>query len=257
MTKVIAVVSHKGGVGKTTTAINLSAFFHHAGKLTLLVDLDPQANATSGVGVKRSTGNQLRALLRNEGSWENCVVPTPLRNLSLVPSFSDPHECQSLDNVDSALLQELRDGLNQQSPPFDYVIIDCPPAFGELDLVAIQLADSILIPVQCEYYAMEGLSQILPLIERVARSRPRSLEIEGLLLTMFCANLELSHEVAQEVREHFPDQTFAAIIPRDVALAEATSHGLPICHYDLRSRGAWAYLKLAKEILDHEAQKAG
>ena len=140
---------------------------------------------------------------------------------------------------------------------YEYVLLDCPPSLGLIPLLALQLADSVLIPVQCEYYAMEGLSRILPVIEQVQHSRERDLEIEGFLLTMYCEDLELSQEVLGEVRKYFPENTLKTVIPRDVSLAEATSHGTPICEYELRSRGSWAYLNLAKEIMTHGGKKAG
>lgn len=256
MTRVIAIASQKGGVGKTTTALNLGAFLHQAGQRTLLVDLDPQANATSGIGAERPPGDLLVDLLSGSTTWQKGLQKTRLANLQVVSCFPDAETVIEIDDVDSARVAVLHDALVNLPALYDFVILDCPPSFGALALLALQLADSVLIPVQCEYYAMEGLSQILPMIERIAGSRQRGLEIEGLLLTMFSEELDLSHEVAKEVRGYFPDKTLQTIIPRDVHLAEASSHGLTVGEYNLRSRASWAYLNLAKEIMSHVTEKA-
>ena len=258
MTRVIAICSQKGGVGKTTTAVNLSAFLHEGGRRTLLVDLDPQANATSGLDGKRPDAHPLRVLLQNPQAWEDVSAYTTLRNVFLVPSTCEDDVTDVLGQATPERIAELRHSLVRQSPPYHYVILDTPPAFGPVLSVALELADSVLIPVQCEYFAIEGLAQVLEVIEKVGENRGRALEIEGLLLTMFSEELEISYDVAREVEKHFPDRILRTIIPRDVKLAECASHGVPISTYDPRSRGSWAYLNLAKEIMTHVSeQKAG
>ena len=184
MTRIIAIASQKGGVGKTTTAVNLAAFLQHAGRRTLLIDVDPQGNATSGIGSKRAEDQIFRKLVSGALSWKRCITQSNLENLFILPSFAQPEDAACVEDVDAARVAELHDSLLDMSPTFDHVVIDCPPSFGPLPLFALQLADSVLIPVQSEYFAMEGLSQILPLIERIDRSRTRGLDIEGLLLTM-------------------------------------------------------------------------
>ena len=256
MSKVIAIASQKGGVGKTTTAVNLAAFLTHAGHRVLLMDVDPQGNATSGVGVERSEQGTLQDLLSGKKSWRDVLVASPTEGLYVLPATEKPAANETL-TFTRPQVQRLRAALHDDLD-LEWIIVDCPPSFGPLPRLALELADSVLIPVQSEYYAMEGLSQILPVIEDVNKHRPEDpLEIEGLLITMFAPELDLSHEVLNEIREYFPDRTLETVVPRDVALAEASSHGIPVCDYDLRSRGAWAYMNLAKEILEHDTEKAG
>lgn len=254
MTTTMAVANQKGGVGKTTTAVSLSAYLQHARRRVLLVDLDPQANATSGVGASPEASSPLRTILERPADLKRSIISTPEPDLDLLPSGPGIHGTLSTPPAPSRV-QELRRGIHSIDPPYDYVILDCPPSSGPLSIFALLLADSVLIPVQCEYYAMEGLSQMLPLIEEVQDRRGSPLAIAGLLLTMFSGELDLSREVESEVRSFFPDLTLRTVIPRDVALAEASSHGLPICEYAPRSRGAWAYLNLAKEIIANEQRK--
>jgi chromosome partitioning protein len=252
LVRAIAIASQKGGVGKTTTAINLCAYLAGAGRRVLLIDLDPQGNATSGLSVPAPAKSPIRDLWQGNTTWTSAATPTGFEGLSVVPS--PPNAAIPVDpsELRSPRGPELRAQLDQISPGWEYVVLDCPPSVGPLTSLALQWADSVLVPVQCEYFAMEGLAQMLQVIEQAERSRSRRLELEGILLTLFSPELELAIEVVHEVRKHFPQDVLETIIPRDVALAEATSHGEPICRYAPRSRGAWAYLNLAKEILEHE-----
>lgn len=250
--RAIAIASQKGGVGKTTTAINLCAYLASVSRRVLLIDLDPQGNATSGISVPAPAHSPIRDLWRGGATWTSVATRTGFEGLSVVPS--PPHASVALDLPDlrGPRSAELRVALEETDPGWEFVILDCPPSVGPLTSLALQWADSVLVPVQCEYFAMEGLAQMLQVIEQAERSRSRRLEIEGILLTLFSPELELAIEVVHEVRKHFPQDVLETIIPRDVALAEASSHGEPICRYAPRSRGAWAYLNLAKEILQHE-----
>lgn len=254
MGKVIAIANQKGGVGKTTTSINLAASLAVAEKKVLLIDLDPQGNATSGIGISREglSGSVYDLLIGRKGLSE-LVVPLQVPWLSVVPAHIDlvgaEIELVGMDGREQVLKDRLKGSLEL----YDYVLIDCPPSLGLLTLNALTAADSLLIPMQCEYYAMEGLAQLMNTFELVRRSLNPSLQVEGVLLTMFDGRNNLNNQVQAEIRSHFGDRVFQSTIPRNITLAEAPSHGKPAVFYDAVSKGAQAYLALAKEVLEHAA----
>ncbi len=250
MGRILCTANQKGGVGKTTTAVNLAASLAAAERPVLLVDLDPQANASSGLGVRLPPGDPSSYhLLLGEAQVADLVRPVDLPNLALVPASRDlagaEVELVGQDRRES----RLRQALAPVRDAYEFILVDCPPSLGLLTLNALVAADAVIIPLQCEYYALEGLGQLLTTIRTVRRSFNPRLEIEGILLTMFDARNNLSHQVADEVRRHFRHKVFRSVIPRNVRLSEAPSHGKPALLYDARSTGAQSYLRMAQELL--------
>ncbi len=259
MSKVIAVTNQKGGVGKTTTAINLAAALALEGRSVLLVDCDAQGNATSGVGQKgqRATGGTLyEALTNSSADVHDFIIKTSVDRLSLIPATRDLSgaeiELISLDDRE----RRLKNLLAQLRDEFDFIIVDSPPSLGLLTLNALVAADTVLIPLHCEYFALEGLADLVATMRRVRASLNPTLDIEGVLLTMNDERTNLGQQVSRDVREFFKDKVYRTVIPRNVRLAEAPSHGLPAVTYDARSRGAEAYFAFAKEVLERNTEVA-
>ncbi len=253
MGKVICIANQKGGVGKTTTAVNLSASLALGKKKTLLIDLDPQGNASSGVGVEKGGSEEnIYHVLINGREISEVIRETPFPCLSIAPSSIDLIGAEiELVNV-SGREEKLKQNLANIIGLYDFIVIDCPPSLGLLTVNSLNAADSVLIPIQCEYYALEGLSQLLNTVKKIKRAFNPHLTVEGLLLTMFDKRNNLSHQVATEIRNYFPDKVFETIIPRNVRLGECPSYGKPVFFYDKSSAGARSYLELAQIITDGE-----
>ena len=257
MGRVVAIANQKGGVGKTTTAINLGSSLAVAEARTLVVDMDPQANLTSGLGLRSAAelGTIYDALIEERPVGE-VIVDTMLESLKAIPSE------RNLTGAEIELVGEprrefrLKDVLGSVASQYDYVLVDCPPSLGLLTVNALVAADSVLVPLQCEFFALEGVTELMATVERVRAAFNPRLAIEGILLTMFDERTNLSAQVIEDVRRHFHGSVFESVVPRNVRLAEAPSHGQPILLYDIRSKGAEAYLSLTKEILRHETQSA-
>ena len=250
MARIISIVNQKGGVGKTTTAINLATYLAHLGKSVLLIDLDPQANASSGLGIDyQSVPHGIYEAIIGPYSISDIIHPTPHKTLHIVPSNQNLAaaniELVEHDDREFKLLNILKDVKNQ----YDYIIIDLPPSLGILTINGIVAADELLIPVQCEYYALEGLSQLLNTINLVRENIKPSLKVLGALMTMYDDKHKLTQEIFDELYRYFPNRIFRTVIPRNIRLAEAPSYGRPILDYDSKSKGARAYEKLAREIM--------
>ena len=253
MGKVVAIVNQKGGVGKTTTAVNLSASLAELGKRILVVDIDPQGNTTSGLGIDTNKlENTVYPVIIDRMAILSAITPTEYDNLSVCPS--DIQLAGSEVELVEADKREfrLKDALAPVRDSYDYILIDCPPSLNLLTLNAMAAADSVLVPVQCEYYALEGLSRLMQTIKQVKKGLNPGIEIAGVLLTMFDSRTNLSIMVADEVKKFFPQKVFATVIPRNVRLSEAPSYGQPITDYDSYSRGAESYRELAREFVEKE-----
>jgi len=253
--KIYAIVNQKGGVGKTTTAVNLGASLAESGKRVLIIDVDPQANATSGVGLKvAEIDKTLFDLLNDAVSIDQTIYPTSVENLHVIPAGAD------LSGAVVTLLNKenreylLKDALVPVSDLYDFILMDCPPSLGILTINALAAAQKIMVPVQCEYYAMEGLSRLMDLVELMKRDVNPDLELGGIILTMFDPRTKLNQEVVKETRKHFTTLVFDSIIPRNVRISEAPSFGQPISVYAKQSAGADAYRKLAKEVIANESK---
>ena len=249
MGKIISVANQKGGVGKTTTTVNLSTILAKKGKRVLLIDTDPQGNATSGLGVSKDVELSVYDILIGDTEFDETLQETAIKNLKVCPSNI------SLAGAEVQLVsmmsreQRLKTKLDKIKDQYDYILIDCPPSLGLVTLNAFTASDSVLIPVQCEYFALEGLGQLLNTVNLVKKHLNKNLEIEGALLTMYDARTNLSNQVVKEVKKYFENKVYKTVIPRNVRLSEAPSYGMPITIYDPRSKGAKAYEKFAKELL--------
>ena len=260
MGKVISIANQKGGVGKTTTAVNLSTILAKKGKKVLMIDTDPQGNGTSGLGIDKNVNFSVYDVIINDVEIENTVQTTMVKNLEVCPSNINLAGAEV--ELVSMISREyrLKEKVDSQKDKYDYIIIDCPPSLGLITLNAFTASDSVLIPVQCEYYALEGLGQLINTINLVKKHLNKDLEVEGALLTMFDIRTNLSNQVVKEVNKYFENKVYKTVIPRNVRLSEAPSYGMPISVYDPKSKGAKSYDKFVKEFLkknEEEAKKKG
>ncbi|SIS75519.1 ParA family protein [Alicyclobacillus vulcanalis] len=248
--RVIAIANQKGGVGKTTTAVNLGACLATLGKRVLLIDIDPQGNTTSGVGINKADVKYcVYDVIINDVNIADAIMPSGLDNLDVLPATIQlaGAEIELVPTISREV--RLRRAIQGMRNRYDYIVIDCPPSLGLLTVNALTAADSVMIPIQCEYYALEGLSQLLNTVRLVQKHLNTSLEVEGVVLTMLDARTNLGLQVIEDVKKFFRDKVYKTIIPRNVRLSEAPSHGRPIIHYDPKSRGAESYMELAKEVI--------
>ena len=253
MGRTIAITNQKGGVGKTTTAINLSAALAEAGQRVLLIDFDPQGNTGSGLGAEIKEGNTVYDLICGNAEFKDCVIRESVENLDLIPSDMNlagaEAEFQDIEHMES----KLSEAIKGEKDNYDYIIIDCPPSLSVLTINALTASDTAIIPIQCEYYALEGLNQVLKTIYLVRKKLNPKLRVEGVLFTMYDSRTNLSEQVVETVRENLRESIYDTVIPRNIKLAEAPSHGLPINIYDTRSTGAESYRLLAAEIMSKES----
>ena len=252
MGRIISIANQKGGVGKTTTAVNISCILAKKGKKVMLIDADPQGNASSGLGLEKDTENSLYEVLINDVDLESTLQDTKIKNLKVCPSNMNLAGAEVELVSQMSREQRLKEKLEIVKDNYDFIIIDCPPSLGLITLNAFTASNSVLIPVQCEYFALEGLGQLLNTINLVKKHLNKELEIEGAVLTMYDMRTNLSNQVVKEVKRYFDDKVYKTVIPRNIKLSEAPSYGLPITLYDAKSKGARAYEKLTKEILKRD-----